>query len=312
MLTLFKGKKKEISVGMQVSSGALSLLLLDEKEPQTSSLLRYSVHDYLTYAVNNEFDVAGVLPTIQEDLQAKKVSDANCCFVLDDKDYQILTIESPNVPLDELREAVRWKIKDLIQLPIDEIAIDVFLLPNSEETNKAFVNVVVVHNSIIKKVSRLVSDVGLNLVAIDIPELCYRNYLEYSEYHEKSVALVLVKENYGKLMVIKKGNVLFSRSFSIDYNGGLFDELPGSDIVLELQRSLDYYESQLKQVAPSLVIVVGENINEEKVTASIKESLYQEVILGDVEGECISDEHRLSSGRLMATYGAALRSRVGV
>ena len=101
--------------------------------------------------------------------------------------------------------------------------------------------------------------------------------------------------------------MLFSRSFSINYKAGLFDELPESEIALELQRSLDYYERQLKQQVPNTVIFIGENITDDKITGIIKDSLNQEVIVGKIDGIEDSDTQHLASGRLIASYGGALR-----
>ena len=76
---------------------------------------------------------------------------------------------------------------------------------------------------------------------------------------------------------------------------------------MELQRSLDYYERQLKHVVPSKIVVVGENITEEKVTSTIVESLNQQVITESISGFEFSEQDMLSSGRLIAAYGGALR-----
>ena len=50
-------------------------------------------------------------------------------LVLNPDEYQLHLVESPDVPDSELREAVRWRIRDLIDFPVDEAAIDVFDMP---------------------------------------------------------------------------------------------------------------------------------------------------------------------------------------
>ena len=49
--------------------------------------------------------------------------------VLDPGGYRLLLVEAPDVPADELRAAVRWRIKDLIDFHIDDAVIDVFEMP---------------------------------------------------------------------------------------------------------------------------------------------------------------------------------------
>src|ERR1044071_3667210 len=49
--------------------------------------------------------------------------------VLDPGGYRLLLVEAPDVPPDELRAAVRWRVKDLIDFHVDDAVIDVFEMP---------------------------------------------------------------------------------------------------------------------------------------------------------------------------------------
>ena len=53
---------------------------------------------------------------------AKKMNLAgyHCATLLKPGDYQLLLVEAPNVTPDELKGAIRWKIKDLIEYHIDD------------------------------------------------------------------------------------------------------------------------------------------------------------------------------------------------
>ena len=105
-----------------------------------------------------------------------------------------------------------------------------------------------------------------------------------------------------------------SRQFALAYNAGLLDDLPAEALVLELQRSLDYFERQLRQSPPSHVFICGENVTEDKLTADIKNSLPISIrLLSLNEGLQVDDavaEHNLSL--CLSAVGAALRQdRVG-
>jgi MSHA biogenesis protein MshI len=300
MLTLFKKKKCLITIGLQISEDKLSLLVLDNNNSPV-------IKDYITHTVNSSHPLDKVQQTLKEYVDQNHLAAANCCLVLEDDEYQLLTIDAPPVPEDEMAEAVKWKIKDLLQFPVNEAVIDVFLQENSQVEGKYIANVVVAHKALINKKKQQVESFGLQLGAIDIPELVYRNYIESSEHSEKNIALVLIKKNSGKLVVVKNGCVYFSRSFPVHYNGGLFDDLPETEIVLELQRSLDYYERQLKHAIPTDIIFIGENIVEDKITSIIKDSLNQNVLVESIAGYDFSDEDSLSTSNVIASYGAALR-----
>src|SRR5436305_12451607 len=48
-----------------------------------------------------------------------------CTTLLAQSDYQMLLVESPNVKREELKSAVRWRIKDMIDYHVDDATIDV-------------------------------------------------------------------------------------------------------------------------------------------------------------------------------------------
>ncbi|MFT5419334.1 MAG: MSHA biogenesis protein MshI [Candidatus Endobugula sp.] len=302
MFNFFRKNKTPVVVGIQLSRDYISILVLDCQFAETPKII-----DYMNYSVGKETSAEKLVFRIKEYLEEHHLSDAKCCLVLDDQDYQLLVVDPPNVPESEMAEAVKWKIKDLIQYPIAEAVVDVFLQSDINSPEKYIANVIVANKEIVDRKAGFIRSVGLCLVAIDIPELCYRNYFERSLYQEKNIALVSIKENYGKIIVIKKSCVYFSRSFSLPYKGGLLDEIPESEVVLELQRSLDYYERQLKQVMPTTAIFFGENVIEDKITEVTRDNLNQEVFVGQVEGFDFTEEDNMASARVMATYGASLR-----
>ncbi len=308
MFNPFSKKQIPITVGMQLSTDAIALLMLDSANKNNAK-----VTGYFNCSVDENSSIEKLNRQVKDYIADKNVSHTACCLVLDDKDYQLLVVDPPNVPEEEIAEAVKWKIKDLIQFPVADAVVDVFLQEDKHVADKRIANVVVVHKDLIEKKTEFIESIGLHLAAIDIPELSYRNYFEHTDYAEKNIALVSVKPDSGKLVVIQKGEVLFSRGFSINYKGGLFDDIPESEIVLELQRSLDYYERQLKQVMPSIIVFIGDCITEDKITDITKSSLNQEVVVESVqltEGFNLSEEYALASARVMAVYGASLRQNL--
>lgn len=302
MFNPFRKSTAPITVGIQLSTSYISLLVLDCQNADKPEIM-----DYVNYPVEKGSDVEQLKSNIKSYLNEKNLKNAHCCLVLDDQDYQLLVVEPPKVPKEEIAEAVKWKIKDLIQFPVNEAIVDVFAMPASNDVGSELVNVVVAHKEVVDKKAHFIQEIDLHLVAIDIPEFSYRNYFERTEYKEQNIALVLVKESFGQLIVINKGDVCFSRSFCVNYNGGLFDDIPENEIVLELQRSLDYYERQMRQVMPTQVVFIGENIIDDKVTEITTESFSQKVHVASVEGFAFMEEDSLATARVMASYGASLR-----
>jgi len=62
-------------------------------------------------------------------LKGRGLDRQQCSTLLDIGDYQLLLVDAPEVPPQELRAAVRWQIQDLIDFHIDDAVLDVFDAP---------------------------------------------------------------------------------------------------------------------------------------------------------------------------------------
>jgi MSHA biogenesis protein MshI len=210
-----------------------------------------------------------------------KLTKAGCRVVLGADTYQILLVEPPDVPWEELRHAIRWRLKDLISIPVDQAALEVFALPaDGLRSNKKMVYVVACESKKIRFVIDMVREAGLELISIDIGELSLRNLalrLLPPEQAERSIAVVRIRQGAGSIYIYRQGNLYLGRTFSLNYNGGLMDTLPEEALALELQRSLDYYERQMGQAPPAAIYVCGENISQDKIGTVLKASLAPQV-----------------------------------
>ena len=264
--------------------------------------------------VNSEFiqvdkgdDVAEILRLRLTKLGLNKIP---CNIVMATGSYQMLLGEAPKVPPEELAEALRWRVKDLIQFPIADAILDAFQLPeDSARGTSRMAYAVVAQRSIITQIIAQAKAAQLNLQAIDIPELCLRNVAQACGDTKRGIALVKLGQGGGSLQIIRDGNLYLSRQFSLAFNAGLLDDLPGDALVLELQRSLDYFERQMRQTPPSNVYLCGENVTADKLTPEIRNSLAVKIELFNIEsgiqlGEN-AQQHSLSL--CLLALGAALR-----
>lgn len=234
----------------------------------------------------------------------------HCNLVMSPGSYQLILGEAPKVPVEELAEALRWRIKDLVQFPIAEAVIDAFMLPeDSARGTSRMAYAVASQRKNVEAAVAATTATGLELKNIDIPELVLRNLAEACCDTKRGVAIVRLQQGGGSLQIIREGNLYLSRQFSLAYNAGLLDDLPGEALVLELQRSLDYFERQMRQVPPSHIYLCGENVTADKLTPEIRNALAVTINLLDLKsGIQIADaipEHILSLS--LYAIGAALR-----
>jgi MSHA biogenesis protein MshI len=197
-----------------------------------------------------------------------------CNVVLPSSSYSLFLSEAPNVEDSELTDAMRWKVKDLIDFPIDDAALDVFRLPKDASRGTAqMVYVVISKRSFINEIIQQLAPVGARVESIDITELALRNLSLLCPDDPNGMAMVRISPGMGNLNIIRGQQLYVCRRFDIDFEGGLLDPLPVNSLALELQRSLDYYEHQMGQVPPSQVYLCGEGVSDDKISDELKASL---------------------------------------
>ena len=54
-----------------------------------------------------------------------------CLTLLAPGEYQMLLVEAPNVPQTELKTAMRWRIKDMLEYHVDDATVDLLEVPRN-------------------------------------------------------------------------------------------------------------------------------------------------------------------------------------
>ena len=231
--------------------------------------------------------------------------------------YQLLLVEAPDVPAEEVGAAVRWRIKDLLDFNLDDAVIEVFDMPEqSNRGQKPMVHVVATRRSSVQQQVELLEGAGLALDVIDIPELGIRNIAALLPQDADGVAFLHLAEDDGILTVTQQGILYVIRRIEIgrrsfreveDLYGGHTELL--SEISLEVQRSLDYYESHYDR-KPIADLVLGPGLELGSLPDSLREQLGLNVHvldlgeLFDMPAPVPADEQ----GSCLFAVGAAMRA----
>jgi MSHA biogenesis protein MshI len=189
-----------------------------------------------------------------------------CASVMEIGTYNLLLVEAPDVQPSELRAAIRWRIKDLIDFHVDDAVVDVFEVPNQKTVGRnSLMYAVVARASWVKQRIDALTEAGVNLTVVDIPELALRNMASLLPEDVGGVVLLFLDRQSGLITVTRQSILYLSRRIDLGFES--FPEgtgEPGTDadirrrldrIVVELQRSLDYYESHFSQPAVSSVVI---------------------------------------------------------
>src|SRR5262245_11748865 len=129
-----------------------------------------------------------------------------CTTLLRPDQYQILLVEAPAVKPDELKSAVRWRIKDMLDYHVDDATIDVLdvPLPSGVPQRAHYMYTVAARNDVIRTTIDRFTAGGMPLQVIDIPDTAQRNLATRLEADGKGVAL-LTFDAHGGLITVNFG-----------------------------------------------------------------------------------------------------------
>jgi MSHA biogenesis protein MshI len=195
----------------------------------------------------------------------KELHSANyrCTTVLGGGDYQFMSVEAPNVPRAELKTAMRWRLKDILDFPVDQATYDVLdipLDPNAAVRPQQSVFAIAARNSVILARQKLFAQSKIRLRTIDIPEMAQRNVSALLEPEGRGIAMLSFNEDGGLLTVSWRAELYLSRRIDVTLaqllDGDAERRHQSFDkITLELQRSLDNFERQFSFISVAKLVL---------------------------------------------------------
>ena len=241
-----------------------------------------------------------------------------CATFLSPGEYQMLVVEAPNVPQAELKDAMRWRVKDMIDYPIEQATMDVLdIPPESDLVGRGHsMYAVAARSDVIQLRIKAFEDAGIRLSVIDIPEIAQRNISALHEPEERGAALLYFNDEFGLLTITCQGELYFARRIDIGLSQMLGrpadsrDELFGR-IVLELQRTFDHFDRQFRYV-PVAKVLLGPERGETGLIEHLKANLELPVERVDLPehlaftGEGVPD--LATQWQLFHLIGASLRN----
>lgn len=143
----------------------------------------------------------------------------------------------------ERREAMRWRIKDAVDFPIEDAGIDVFEMP-AVGGRPAQLWVVAAPREVLQRRIRAFQDAKIPLTTIDIPELAQRNLASLFEQAQRGVALLSLSADGGLLTITHQDELYVARHIDIGLSllADPANEMARERVLLDIQRTLDNFD----------------------------------------------------------------------
>ena len=188
-------------------------------------------------------------------LNAQQLLGLPVVISLDTLDYELHLVEAPPVPDNELADALRFRMRDLIALPPDEAQVQAFRMPADAYRGRMdMVFAAVVARPVIRQLVHWCRSMELSLDSITIPELSILS-LVATLAPETAVGVLRLDDNDGVIYLYRDGGLYLTRRLNLGTQALLpataDTELTAEHsnqveaLALEVQRSLDFFDSQL-------------------------------------------------------------------
>ena len=115
------------------------------------------------------------LQRLRRDLHLDSVY--SCATLLPARQYQLQSIDAPNVPEAEMKSAVRWRLKDFLEYPVENATVDVVAIPADQAAagRGRSVYAVSARNQDIESRMKMFAQAKIVLRVIEVAEMAQRN-----------------------------------------------------------------------------------------------------------------------------------------
>jgi len=153
-------------------------------------------------------------------LKAQGLGGLDARVMLRPEQCQVLQVSSPAVAPEELRSAARYQIREMVDVHIDDITLDVMHVGDGQDKSSGQLFVVTTPNAVVREAMALADTMQWPVNVIDIQEMAQRN-LQSALAQRAGVpdradaALVITDERLAVLTISAKGELYYTRRLDL-------------------------------------------------------------------------------------------------
>lgn len=153
-------------------------------------------------------------------LKAQGLGGLDASIMLRPEQCQVLQIASPAVAPEELRSAARYQIREMVDVHIDDITLDVMHVGDGQDKSSGQMFVVTATNAVVREVMSLADAMQWPVTVIDIQEMAQRNLQsalaqQAGAGDRAEAALILTETRQAVLTISAKGELYYTRRLDL-------------------------------------------------------------------------------------------------
>ena len=272
-------KKKSTEVipdgvlGVSINNGIVALAHVVVNSLQDIEVKSFGLFDInLTNVEGGNKEPKSAQSVITQYIKDQHLERIVSCYVLSPSEYVLSLIESVENDNKAKEKAILWGVKDYINYSIDDAILESFEIPAARaQDNVKLAYAVAMRAKLSEEIGNLINSSGAHLKYIDINELCLRNIMSLYSGMESGCLLLKLAEGNSSILLIKDNSLFISRNTKLDIKQlDQFDPRNNissekfniaENLVLELQRSLDYSNSMFRDLHFNTIKILPHNIN---------------------------------------------------
>ncbi|MFC3123048.1 biogenesis protein MshI [Agaribacter flavus] len=230
--------------------------------------------DVIVWETDLSFSHHSWQKSLKEMVKQRGLQGACCYFALTAHWYKMHTIDRPDVADDEVFTAIKWPLHELSGQATN-LVYDYADLPANVGGQRK-VLVVALARQEVEKLSHAIYKAELNLSAVSVEEFTVTALMPI----RKEAIISLVQEHGEEVVlnIVKDGKIYFSRRLKGYENIGTFSESEldmgiVDSLCVQIQRSMDYFESQLRQAPVQGIVIKLDSQHAEYLSAKISSAM---------------------------------------
>jgi MSHA biogenesis protein MshI len=245
-------------------------------------------------------------------LKAKGLS---CDWLLSRSLYKTISVSPPKVPESELKQTIKWLVKDQIEESLDTVLVT-YYKPFAVEREAQKLVAVTIDKEFTESLINISSNLNLNLNSIQIDELSPVNALSGLQ-DDQQISGLIDEDHQGLIFNFYVGRSLaFTRhirgrffpnqsqnSFSLDAEN---NEEQSDRFLLETQRTLDYCISQFFRSPVNRLTLNDNKVRDNNLVESLEQITELPVDRVELNQQYIDEQESASLALTIAEAGAAL------